>query len=241
MQDKKQFLALIHSNIIKYGYHITIVNSSTEPRYAYTIGLRNLLGFELIFAGGIYYLKDDLYAIFNSMIKSLDKGSNLREQKLVNSLGDFSLKKVDPSWTKLMILGAFDFYKINNIEAFQIIPDKNHYTLDVPDMSKKWNPLTEPVWKWLNCEWDLPVPNTSTAITNLKALYGEAVTEVMRWEEDEWEMFSGPGPDVPKEDIRIVSLTTLLGIDESLHPVLKLNIGKGLWRESVHSQWNQWG
>jgi hypothetical protein len=24
------------------------------------------------------------------------------------------------------------------------------------------------------------------------------VTEAMRWEDDEWELFAGPGPDVPK-------------------------------------------
>lgn len=64
-------------------------------------------------------------------------------------------------------------------------------------------------------------------------LYGEKATELTRWETNEWKIFSGSGPDVPKEDIRIIPLAILIGIDKSLEPALHLDVGKGLSRDSV--------
>jgi len=70
---------------------------------------------------------------------------------------------------------------------------------------------------------------------------GEPITELMRWEEGEWEMFAGPGPEVQKEDIRVVSLGTILGLDNTLLPAVHLEIGKGLWRTDKDSEWQNWG
>lgn len=53
-------------------------------------------------------------------------------------------------------------------------------------------------------------------------------------------MFSGAGPDVKQEDMRIVSLGIILGIDESVTPALKLKIGTGIWRESAEDSWHEW-
>lgn len=242
MDEISKFSDLIDFNIDKYGYHVTIVNSAVEPRYAYTIGLTTQFNFELIFAGGFYFKKDDLFEIFNEVVKAINNGNISDNQKIaVGSLGVFSLSHVDASWSKLMMLGAFDYYSTNDINAFQVVPDSDHYTLEIPHISTEWRASSDPIWQWLVKEWDYPVPENSTVITNLKALSGEAVTEVMRWETNEWEMFAGAGPDVEKEDIRVISLGTILGIDKTLLPTVSLEIGKGLWRESVDSDWNNWG
>ena len=63
-------------------------------------------------------------------------------------------------------------------------------------MSQTWSPQSEPVWGWLAEDWNYPVPEKSIAATNLDALRGKPITEVMRWEEEEWEMFAGAGPDI---------------------------------------------
>jgi hypothetical protein len=68
-------------------------------------------------------------------------------------------------------------------------------------------------------------------MTNLDALRGAPITEACRWEEDEWEMFAGAGPDVAEEDARLVPLGCLLASDPSLAAVVDLEVGKGLWRE----------
>jgi hypothetical protein len=62
----------------------------------------------------------------------------------------------------------------------------------------------------------------------------------MRWEEDEWELFSGPGPDIPKDELRVVPLGTLIASDSSLDRIVKLSVGTGLRREGM-SEWHPWG
>src|SRR4051812_40764477 len=102
--DKQQFLDLIRSNIQDREFHVTIVNRAIEPRFAYTIGLTGLLGFELIFAGGIIFLKKDLSLIFNAIVSEIKKGKILLDQKVaVDNLGSFSFAPVDPSWSKIMM------------------------------------------------------------------------------------------------------------------------------------------
>jgi Domain of unknown function (DUF4262) len=242
MNDKKQFLELIQSNIDKYEFHVTTVTSMTPPRYAYTIGLSNLLGFELIFAGGIIFLKDDLSLIFDTIVEELKTEKSMTDRNIsVPGLGTFSFSLVDSSWSKQMMLGVFDYYKAIDIVAFQIIPDADHRTLDIPNMSNEWNISSEPVWQWLVREWDFRVPENSTVVTNIDAMLGEAITEVMRWEHDAWEMFAGEGPELEKKDMRVVSLGTIIGIDKTLLPAINLDIGKGLWRDSADSDWNNWG
>ncbi len=240
--NKKEFLALIKSNIDKKGYHTTTVTSSLVPRYVYTIGLYEKFGFELIFAGGIYFMKNELLSIFDAVINELKKGLNLNDKKVtIGNFGSFSFVKVKTSWSKLMLLGVFDYYKINEAEVLQIVPDFEHYTLDIPRMENEWNIDSEPIWQWLDHEWGYPVPKNSSVVTNLDALAGKKITEVMRWEENEWEMFAGAGPDVPKEHMRVVSLATILGIDKTLEPAINLNIGKGIWRDANELKWNDWG
>jgi len=90
-----------------------------------------------------------------------------------------------------MLLGVFDYYRRADVQAYQIMPDSNHFTNDIPDMSKEWSVSTEHVWQWLNRKWSYNIPESSTVIINLYALQGESITELMRWEQDEWEMFAG--------------------------------------------------
>ncbi len=138
------------------------------------------------------------------------------------------------------MLGVYDFFNIEHIEAYQIIPEEKNQLMDVPDMSETWD-INDPIWKWLEKEWPYGIPQRSIAITNFMALKGECITELTRWEENEWEMFAGAGPDVEEEDIRIVPFGTLLGIDPSLETSINLEIGKGLWRDSKDHEWTEWG
>ncbi|WP_299116456.1 DUF4262 domain-containing protein [uncultured Winogradskyella sp.] len=240
MTDKKSFKKKIKSNIEEFGYHVTLVTSSTEPRYAYTIGLYQKFGLELVFAGGIFYMKNQVLSIFKVIIDELNKEKELSKVD-VQGLGTFTLSKVDKSWSELMLLGVYDFFDIDEFKAIQVCPDKDHFTLDIPDLSKKFEQSTEPVWKWLNNDLEYPVSQDLTVVTNLDALQGEPITEIMRWEEDEFEMFAGAGPDVEKEDVRVVPLATILSIDNSISDALKLEVGKGFWREDRESNWNNWG
>jgi hypothetical protein len=241
MLGREKFLKLIESNIDKYGYHITIVSMSELPRFAYSIGLKDVLGFEVILAGSSFYMHKDILIIFDEIVSKIRlKESNIESKIPTENLGSFTLREAKESWCEKMMLGVYDYLNIKEFKGLQIIPDSEHYTSDIPEMDNDYQESEQPIWKWLTKKWTYPVPKKSTATTNLGALKGETITEVMRWEEDSWEMFTMPGSDVPDEDVRIVSLGTILGIDESLLPSVHHKIEEGMWRNDRNSDWNKW-
>ena len=231
-----EFLDIIRKNIDKNGYHITLVNGGQNPNFSYSIGLAERFGFELIIAGGFKSIKENEF-IFGHIYQKLQSGSTVNSQFSLSDNDIFYLSTVDSSWCEKLMLGVYDYYSIDEITAYQIIPIER--TLDTPLMSDAVIP-NDPVWKWLYMDWNIDAPKNSYVITDLNALKGKTITEVAKWEDHVWEMFSGPGPDVEKEDIRIVPLGTILGIDATLKPIVNLIIGQGLWRDNKDSSWQDW-
>jgi len=183
--QRKRALDDIRENIARSGQHIYVVIGDTTPRFAYTIGANVALGFELVLAGAIFYMREEVGQIIRDAIAQL-RASRDRELIEAAGLGSFTLRKVDSSWARELMLGVFDYYQKKDIPAFQIVPDRDHWTIDVPNMSVPWAATQEPVWRWLHEPWSYPVPEDSTATTNLAALRGERITEACRWEEGEW-------------------------------------------------------
>lgn len=240
-QLRKKFLEKIQFNIDNYGHHMYSVSMGVSPRFVYTIGASQVIGSELILAGASFYSVEEAKKIINEIVISLKNKKNWDELSFkVDSLGTFSFQKVDSSWVDMLMLGALDFYDVTELAAWQIIPDKVHWTVDTPNCSQPWSAEKEPVWQWQNISWDFPIPSTSIAITNLDALRGKIITEASRWEENEWEMFAGAGPDVLKEEIRIVPLGVLLAVDKTLYNVIDLPIGSALWRDDSDLEWHPW-
>lgn len=241
MSESKRKAALdrIRDNIQTYGHHVYIVAGGPSPRFAYTVGLRDSLGLDLVFAGGLLYSADETLEIINALAEYLRASMDLPSEGIqVSALGSFTLRRVDFSWVKALLLGATDYYREREIAALQIVPDLFHFTLDVPDLGAPRQAANSPAWRWLDERWAYPVPANSAAVTNLGALRGDRITEAMRWEDDEWELFAGAGPDIPQDELRRVPLATLLALDDSLFPVVDLRVGTGLWREA--SDWQRW-
>jgi Domain of unknown function (DUF4262) len=235
--QRKQALERIKENIVRAGHHVYVVSGGAAPRLIYTIGVSESIGVELILAGATFYMKENALKVINDLICLL-KPHHDRQTFEVDGEGSFALRKVHDSWATKLMLGASDYYQ-KPISAFQIVPDKNHSTIDVPDMSTPWSIATAPAWRWLYEPWPYPVSQDSTAVTNLAALRGDPVTEANRWEEDAWQLFAGAGPDVTDEDVRVVPLGVLLAVDESLALVATLAKGKGVWRKDG-SDWHAW-
>jgi len=106
---------------------IYVIANRTIPRFAYTIGVSESAGSELIVAGAIFYMKDDVIRIINDIAEQL-KAQHDRQVFEVSGQGSFTLRKVHASWTTEMILGAFNYYQKQDIPALQIVPDKAHWT-----------------------------------------------------------------------------------------------------------------
>ena len=238
---RSEALDTIRRNIAQHGLHVYVVQGPPLPRFAYTIGLRDSVGVELILPGAIFYIKDEVVKIINSIADRLRTQGCVRqgESFSVDSLGSFTLRNADLSWTSKLLLGALDYYGVAEIAALQVVPDKAHWTVDVPDMDRPWGGPSATAWRWLDEPWTYPVPEKSVAATNLAALRGERVTEAVRWEEDEWEISAGPAPDVPKDEMRVVPLGTLIAADTSLSRVVNLALEEGIWRDA-DSDWQPW-
>ncbi|MHA4895360.1 DUF4262 domain-containing protein [Pedobacter sp. PWIIR3] len=233
---KKEFLNIIRKNIVNNGYHITLVNGGQNPDFSYSIGLTEKIGFELIIAGGFNSVEEN-ESLFRLIYQNLESGSTVDSQFFLSDNNVYYLGTVDSSWSKKLMLGVYDYYELDDIIAYQIIPLNK--TMDTPLMSEA-RTLSNPIWKWLDMDWNIKAPDNSYVVTDIDALKGKPIIELVRWEEHKWEMFSGPGPDVTEDDIRIVPLGTVLGIDNTLEPILSLAVGDGLWRDSKESNWQDW-
>lgn len=233
---RSEFSNIIKTNIHDNEYHLTLVNGGQHPEFSYTIGLTEKLGFELIIAGGFISVKDN-EAIFRYIYNQLKSGHNIESEFKLSENNVYYLSKVDSSWSKKLMIGVYDYYNLDEITAYQIISVNR--TMDTPLMSEV-KITDDPIWKWLDLDWNINVPKNSYIITDIDSLQGKTITELTRWEEHVWEMFSQPGPDVKEEDIRIVSLGTILGIDNTLQPIVNLAVGEGLWRDNKDSEWQNW-
>lgn len=78
MNNKEEWLKLIASNIEQSGHHITMVKGGTCPRFAYTIGLSASVSIELVFAGGIELMADEVMVVLNQVSQHLREGLHLK-------------------------------------------------------------------------------------------------------------------------------------------------------------------
>lgn len=238
---REQALARIRANVERFGRHIYAVSGGQSPRFVYTIGVSPAAGVELVLAGGAHFTATEAGRILNAL-GARDPGELIEGAAFdLGELGRFSLGPVASAWVDELLLGACDFYGEPALRALQVLPEAARRTVDVPDLSRPFAPDLEPVWRYLFEPWDHPVSDRVEAVTDLAALRGEPVTEAARWEEDQWELFAGAGPDVPPEDVRVVPLGVLLGADPSLAPVLALALGEALRREGRDDPWQRWG
>jgi hypothetical protein len=237
---RKAALEQIRENIARKGHHVYVVLGAATPRYAYTIGVSGSIGAELILAGASFYGNDDVVEILNDIAAQLKRDREVLRFEVAGQ-GSFILRKAHASWATRFMRGALDYYEVSEVPALQVVPDEARWTKDIPDLSAPWSATTEPVWRWLHEPWTYPVSKQAVAATDLAALRGERITEAMRWEEDEWEIFVGDGPDIPKDELRVVSLGSLVAMDDSLVPVVHLTIGEGLLRDpDADSEWRPW-
>lgn len=240
MKIKSDFIKKIQSNIEKFGCHIYLILGSSSPRTIYTIGLNHELRYELIFAGAAFYSNDEAVEIVNKISKQKIHFNKSECYINLGQHGNFILRKIDQSWIDILMLGAIDYFENNSFNSYQIIPVDEFKTIDVPDMSQVFDTKLEPIWKYEQVNWDLQISKESIAITDLDALRGKHITEAVRWEDQQWEMFSCSGPDVLKEDVRLVPLSTLVAFDPSLVHVTELDLEEGVWRESKDDKWIDW-
>ncbi len=238
---KAEALESIRTNIVSHGQHVYLVLGGPNPRYAYTIGLSEAVGAELILAGAAFYSAKEVFEVINRLTSILRATRDLSQtDHSLEELGRFSLRKVHQTWSSKLILGATDYYKNPAVPALQAVPDDEHRTIDVPDLSQPFSATEEPIWQWLEKSWDYSLPKNTMVITDLDALRGETITEAARWEETDWEIFAESVYELDKKNCRAVPFGTLLAADPSLKEVVDWKVGKARWREPSDLGWRKW-
>ena len=236
--NKAAYWKTVEENIARYGYQLTIASGGQVPRFAYTIDRANSGQPDLLMAGCSVFLLKDVKRIVETTKQLLETGQVEEGAAFaIEEFGKFSLRPVHPSWQKGLLTGCLYLYRMETTPAYQIVPEKNFWTIDTPDTVLAYDPEAHVVWKYLYQEWDQPQPITSTVLTNLITLKGGYISELVRVDKDEWEMFYGPGSAVAEADIRIVPIWTLLGHDPSLARGVNLPVNGGLYRETRNGPW----
>src|SRR5258708_24981042 len=69
--ERKAALDLIRQNIALHGFHTYVITGGGNPHYAYTIGLSQSLGAEIVLAGAYLYLLDELPKIIKNVVAEL--------------------------------------------------------------------------------------------------------------------------------------------------------------------------
>lgn len=240
MRSAPRWLERVRASIAGAGHHVTLVSGGTVPRFAYTLGLSDVAGHEAVLAGTTSLSGRDVKQVLDRAAGAASDGALVPGAKLdAGPNGTFTVGTVDRRWSEALVLGAITLYG-EPAAAVQLVPEGDARTIDVPDLSRRWDPETEPVWRWLHAPWPYDISPRSVALTNLDALRGAPVSEAARWEPTEWELFAGAGPDVPREEVRVVPLATLLAFDPSLDAVTRLEPGHAL-RRVPPGPWEPWG
>lgn len=230
---RERMFKIIRRNIINHGHHITSVMSGESPGFLYTIGLKERVGGELVVAGLATLGLSFAGQLANEISALLREGREPREIRHdTGPTGCFVLKSAHPSWIRRLMLGVRDFYQTEEVIAWQIVAAQEQRPIDTPDMSQPFDAEREPVWRWLDGGWPHELEASSPVVTDLAALRGQPVSQLVRWEADEWEMLAEPGSDLPLDDLRVVSMATLVGYDPSLAAALKIPVGTGLFRNT---------
>jgi hypothetical protein len=232
-QDERELLhAHIRVEIATAGVYAALVQDGQTPRVGYTVGLTEDGLPEVVLAGGMALLaKPVLRTLKSSAVVS--RAGRLADGGFLNlpGVGPFRAFTAHPSWARLLLGRARDYYERDDIPALQLVPDGDLRTLDVPDMSAPWDPDAEPIWRWLVEDWDSEFPRDALAVTDLDALRGVPIAQAGRWEGAQWQMFTPTTGAVSPDVVRVVPLATLLTIDPSLEAVIRLRVGDVIRRD----------
>src|SRR5437763_5985394 len=106
---RKAALEEIREHIARKGHHVYVVVGAVIPRYAYTIGVSESIGAELILAGASFYGNDDVVDILNDIAAQLKRDREILRFE-VDGQGAFTLGKAHESWAMGFMRGAVDYY-----------------------------------------------------------------------------------------------------------------------------------
>jgi hypothetical protein len=234
---KKRAIRAIRRNIQGHGHHIYDVRGGPLPPWSYSIGLSEQIGFEVIFAGGLYFDEPERPAILDGCIERMTKQASSEYE---SSLGQFHLHLASESWPDELFLGAIDHYG-HRPKFMQIYPGEDSLTMDVPRLFESWSAKDFPVWKWLEEDWNYSIPPGSVALTDTDILGGHAKAEVAcRFGKDYWKIYSRQPEEIEDRYKRFSPLGAVLALHPDVEAIAHLRTRHAIERLKNQSNWHPW-
>lgn len=234
---REKLLRRISENIREHGYHVYLISAGATPRYVYTIGLNEKIGFDLIFAGGLNFSASSVKEVVERAFRILERASGVPKTLEIPGYGCFDLARASDAWVQAIALGALDFYGSEKVEMVQLIPPRAKLTIDVPRMDSPVAPQSQRGWRWLAEPWPYSLSIDSSVAIDLEALFGRDIVYVSRWPDDEWEMFAGDPESVSEQCMRVVNFSFVLAIDPTIEAILCMEDSQVAVRTNSESKW----
>ncbi len=219
----------IQETIKRAGWHISLVTGGPVPPSAHTIGLVDHRGYELLWAGGLFFARDQIQKILNTaaiLVLEADEFEFRGER--------FRVAAVHESWAHLLARQAYVFLGASHLDFRQVMP-LSHRTLDVPDLSRPYAEDDAGAWRWLTRGWPFAFPRGAQVSTDLHVLSGEPVVEFERWD-DALYAAHGRRP-YADADLRLAPLGTILAQDPSCEAMGLLRPGTYASRPEAGAAW----
>lgn len=220
------------------GYFCFHVSGDLTPRWSYTVGRSAGGKCDLVFAGGLIYGPRAVMRIIDRVVSSgIDRSG---ESIGIPGLGKFSLNPLHHTSPKDLTFWVEHYADGLDSRVMQLVPDAQHNTKEIPNLSESWQSMGSPGWRWLTETWDFDVPGNGLVTVDLGVLRGQPVRELVRWGDDSWEAFSGNPAEMRKRDMRVINVATLISLDWTNEVALRLSVGGGVWREGCETPWIDW-
>lgn len=203
------------TDINAFSHSITTVTQGFCPRFSYTVGAFEHLGYEIVFAGGCLLLSDEIPAVFSSVMEDNED----KRLSLWARFGKIKLRDAHPSWAPVMALNAIRQYPGRTIKLKQAY-FSDIRTIDDPDMTKPYNDPINGSWKYLKEAWPYCLAESASALLDLDALKGKDLKVASRYEDDYWEILSNNSFD---ENSRIIPISVILEYWPSFHFIINMD------------------
>lgn len=226
----------IQEKIDQYGCFIVQVPADDYlPGFAYTIGLYQRFNHpEIICFGLSLQVMADL---LNHACEQIKNGLSFVPNTLCEGFPeDYPVQflPVDAAYYPYYLGTGTHFYEHTPFPAIQLVwPDKQSRFPWAPDFNPDWRrkqPLLD-----RDTDFMFQEEKNLGVFTTRQVLEGKPILYVYHDEEGDWQFHSEDEP--LEEDVRLVALTAIVGIDPGIVALHQLAYGERAWRASAADEW----
>ncbi len=236
--DKDELLLNTKLNIDKFGLQVIMVGSTSYcPSFAYSIGLTKSFNHPEIICFG---LPNDLgHAIINDIAELIRNGETFKAGNISTNIFQNSKAafiNVDKRNIKDYFGAALNYYEDSEFDALQVVWTDRNDNLPWEDNFEDEFRFQQPLLD-RNADFKFYEPENLTVFTTRQCLEeNKPILRVVHEANGDWQFLTG---DQLTEDIRIIALSELVKMDNSLNQIFDLEYGEVAERDEIGGNWTR--